>query len=130
MPSVVPSRLTRDPNVVPMIDVLLVLLIIFMIAQQPVRKAFDLQLPVETPTSSPAPSIVLSVEQGSRYVLNGTPIARGELGAELQRVFADRPTKVLFMRGAPTARYHEVVAAFDAARGAGVRVTGIVPARH
>ncbi len=121
-------QLAGEPNVVPMIDVLLVLLIIFMMAQGATRRAFDLQLPQDSESTSSAPSIVLSVDPGPRYVLNGAEIPRGALSARLRDVFADRATKVLFVRGASTVRYQDVVAAFDAARGAGVRVTGIVPA--
>lgn len=123
---VLPS-LTGEPNVVPMIDVLLVLLIIFMIAQSATRRAFDLQLPQESGTTASAPSIVLSVEPGPRYVLNGSTVPRSALTLQLRDVFDGRPAKVLFVRGAPTVRYQDVVAAYDAARGAGVKVTGIAP---
>ena len=119
--------LTREPNVVPMIDVLLVLLVIFMIAQVPARKALALQLPQDAESTSSSPSVVLSVETGPRYSINGTPIAHERLTSELREIFRDRPTKILFVRGAPAVRYQDVVAAFDAARGAGVRVTGVVP---
>ncbi len=54
------------------------------------------------------------------------PDAPGALGAELRRVFQDRPRKVLFVKGAPKARYQDVVIAFDLARGAGVHATGVV----
>lgn len=120
-------QLTGEPNVVPMIDVLLVLLIMFMIAQSATRRAFDLQLPQDTGSTSSAPSIVLSVEPGPHYVLNGSSIAREALPSHLRAVFQDRPTKVLFVRGAPTVRYQDVVSAYDAARGAGVKVTGVAP---
>lgn len=120
-------QLAGEPNVVPMIDVLLVLLIIFMIAQSATRRAFDLQLPQDTGSTSSAPSIVLSVEPGPRYVLNGGSIAREALASHLRAVFQNRPTKVLFVRGAPTLRYQDVIAAYDAARGAGVKVTGVAP---
>ncbi|MCC6929420.1 MAG: biopolymer transporter ExbD [Gemmatimonadaceae bacterium] len=129
MRSVSIPGLTREPNVVPMIDVLLVLLVIFMIAQVAVRKEFPLQLPQDEGTSASEPSLVLSVEAGPRYVLNGIDIAPGELTARLQQVVRDRPRKILFVRGAPTVRYQDVVTAFDAARGAGVHVTGVVPRR-
>lgn len=121
-----PLRLTREPNVVPMIDVLLVLLIIFMITTVIERRTLDLQLPEESAQSSAVPSIVLSVEPGPSYTLNGTAIAAPSLPGELQRVFRDRPEKVLFVKGAPAVRYQDVVNAFDVARGAGVRVTGVV----
>ncbi len=124
------SQLTREPNVVPMIDVLLVLLIIFMLSAVTQRRAFDVQLPPETSSQSSGPSIVLTVDPGPRYAVNGAPIAAPSLQDELTRVFRDRPEKILFVRGAPTVRYQDVVHAFDVARGAGVRVTGIVPHRR
>lgn len=120
-------QLTGEPNVVPMIDVLLVLLIIFMIAQSAGRRAFDLQLPQDTGSTSSAPSIVLSVEPGPRYVLNGSAINPAALTLQLRQVYDGRPTKVLFVRGAPTVRYQDVITAYDAARGAGVKVTGVAP---
>lgn len=118
-------QLAGEPNVVPMIDVLLVLLIVFMIAQTAVWRTFDLQLPQDARNTSSDPSIVLSVATGPRYEINGRPVARAALSDELRRAFAGRPTKILFVRGARTVRYQDVVSAFDAARGAGVRVTGV-----
>ena len=46
--------LSSDPNVTPMIDVLLVLLIIFMMIVPNARKAVDVQLPDPTPSTAPA----------------------------------------------------------------------------
>jgi biopolymer transport protein TolR len=120
-------RLTREPNVVPMIDVLLVLLIIFMVATAAKRRALDVQLPPARSTGATGTSIVLGVDPGGRYTLNGTRVEGSALRDEITRVFRDRPEKILFVRGAPTMRYQEVVHAFDVARGAGVRVLGIVP---
>ena len=68
-------RLTREPNVVPMIDVLLVLLIIFMIASASQRRALDLQLPQQSSGGASGPSLVLTVHPGPPYALNGAVIA-------------------------------------------------------
>jgi biopolymer transport protein TolR len=118
--------LNRDPNVVPMIDLLLVLLIIFMLYAIQQRMALDLQLPQEVAGEGVGPSIVLDVLPGPRYALNRTAVAPEALAAELTRVFAGRPEKVLFVRGDRTVRYQDIVHAFDIARGAGVPVTGVV----
>ena len=62
--------LNNEPNVVPMIDVLLVLLIIFMVMQPMARKAIDLQLPDPTPqvvaANAVSNQIVLEVLPGDR----------------------------------------------------------------
>ena len=118
--------LVQEPNVVPMIDVLLVLLIIFMITLPAHRRRLDLQLPQQSDGSTPTVSIVLAVEPGPAYTLNGAPVPGADLGAELSRVFRGRRERVLFVRGAPTVRYEEVLHAFDVARGAGVRASGVV----
>jgi len=61
--------LNADPNVTPMIDVLMVLLIIFMVIVPSSRKALDVQLPDPNPaptTSTPTSQIVLEVLPGGR----------------------------------------------------------------
>ena len=121
--------MVNEPNVVPMIDVLLVLLIIFMLVSvETVRRAFELQLPQPVQGSGP-PSVpmVLTVAAGPRYTLNGTRLAPDRLESELRSLFAGRTERVLFVKGDRTMRYQEVIHAFDAARGAGIGVTAIVP---
>ena len=124
------SGLNRDPNVVPMIDILLVLLIIFMLANALGRQTIDLQLPQEVPGVPGAPPIVLEVRPGPTYALNGQAFGGAELQSRISRVYQDRPDKVLFVRGDPTVRYQDVIAAIDAARGAGVRVQGAMLPRR
>ena len=117
-------------NVTPMIDVLLVLLIIFMVMQQELQRGLSLQVPPPKdapPVPAQQVNLVLELEPGGRYLLNRQPIARERLAQELGAVFADRARKVLFVRGAETLPYGEVIAAVDASREAGVQVVGLVP---
>ena len=120
-----------EPNVTPMIDVLMVLLIIFMVIVPASRRAVDVQLPdPHAPPSDAAPAIVLEVGLGGTLALNRQPVAEAALGARLRAVYAGRPDKVLTVRGDGRARYQAVVAAIDSARGAGVRVIGLDPRRR
>ncbi len=120
--------MATEPNVVPMIDVLLVLLIIFMlVVVVPDRRAFDLVLPDPSGTSTGPASIVLTVAEGPRYSLNGQQLPAGNLESALREAFRDRRERILFVEGERTLSYQNVVRAFDAARGAGVSVTAIVP---
>ena len=64
-----------------------------------------------------------------RLALDRQPVRPAELGARLRAVYAGRPDEVLTVRGEGAARYQEVVAAIDSARGAGVRVVGLDPHR-
>ena len=124
----------RSPNIAsinmtPMIDVLLVLLAIFMIAQPVLLKTIDVQIPREKPseaTAASAPPIVLEISADGNYSINKRPIAADNLETTLQQVYMNRPDKVLFIKADGDVVYEEVVAALDAARGAGVSVLGAV----
>jgi biopolymer transport protein TolR len=125
------SGLTSEPNVVPMIDIMLVLLIIFMIMQPLMRKAVDLQLPDPTPTVSTAnqasDQIVLEVFEDGSYAVNREPIEAGRLDVRLREIYDPRPDKIIFVKGDPKVKYQDVIYAMDVARGAGVKVIGIPP---
>lgn len=122
-----PLSLHREPNVIPMIDILLVLLIAFIVDVVHGQRTLDLQLPVPTEdVGIAAPPIVLEVEPGPRYRLNQEDVPVAQLSARITAVFAGRPTKVLFVKGSASVPYQDVITAFDVARGAGVRVSGVV----
>ena len=125
------SGLTNEINVTPMIDVLLVLLIIFMMVTPMSRKALDLQLPDPTPQpdqQGPPPSqIVLEVLPGNTFKINSQPVSKEELQKKLKEIYDPRPDKIIFVKGDPTVKYSDVIAAMDAARGAGVKVIASTP---
>jgi biopolymer transport protein TolR len=123
--------LSHEPNVIPMIDILLVLLIIFMIIQPMMRKAIDLQLPDPTPQATPAMAnpdqIVLEIGPNMAMSINKTPVSRDQLATRMKEIYDPRPSKVLFVKADGTNKYQEVIWAMDVARGAGVKVIGVPP---
>ena len=120
-----------SPNVTPMIDVMLVLLIIFMMVIPMSRKAIDLQLPDPTPdntNSGPPPSqIVLEVLPGGTFRINTQPVAKADLAKKLKDIYDGRPDKIIFVKGDPAVKYSDVISAMDAARGSGVKVIAMTP---
>ena len=116
-------------NMTPMIDVLLVLLIIFMVIQPTLQKGLEVQVPpIEERTSAEETpdQITLQVHKGGAYSINQIPVT-GSLDARIKQVFADRPRKVLFVKGGEDLAYGDVIRAIDIARGAGIEVVGLVP---
>ena len=123
--------LTSEPNVVPMIDIMLVLLIIFMIMQPLVRKAIDLQIPTPNPTVMPANSksdqIVLEVFPEGKLAINKQDVSKEQLAEKLKEIYDPRPEKVLFIKGDPKVLYQDIIWTMDVSRGSGVKVIGIPP---
>jgi biopolymer transport protein TolR len=139
------SGLNNEPNVVPMIDIMLVLLIIFMILQPMMRKAIDLQLPDPQPAvvtaNQASDQIVLEVMPEGKFAVNkcgfmsctagdpgnGVPLTKENLGERLKGIYDPRPDKIMFVKGDPAVIYQDVIFAGDIARGAGVKVIGVPP---
>jgi biopolymer transport protein ExbD len=124
------GALTSEPNVVPMIDILLVLLIIFMITQPLSRMALDVQVPPQdTPATTKAPpsQIVLELSDDGSYAINGQPVPRDQLDTQIHAIYDARPAKLLFIKAGPNRIYQDVIEAMDVARGAGVQIIGFTP---
>jgi biopolymer transport protein ExbD len=115
-----------DPNMTPMIDVLLVLLVIFILAQQVLQRSIDVQLPVdkEDPAEPGLPPIVLEVAAGGALLLNKQFVQPAQLEGMLRQVYSDRPDKLLFIKALKGVTYGEILAIMDTAKGAGVEVLG------
>jgi len=121
-----------DINITPMVDVLLCLLILVMVIQPGLLKGLDVQVPPpeaagEMKANAARDQIVLQVGPGPAYSLNQAGVSTDQLEERIREVFKDRTRKVLFIKGTEDVSYAEVIRAIDVARGAGVRVIGLVP---
>ena len=123
--------MNAEPNVVPMIDILLVLLIIFMVSQPLSRMAMNIQVaPPDTRTAEQSAAnnqIVLELPDGGGYLINQQPVPEDQLDAQLHTIYDPRPAKLLFIKAGQNRVYQDVIDAMDVARGAGIEIIGFTP---
>jgi biopolymer transport protein ExbD len=115
-------------NMIPLIDVMLVLLIVFMITVPVMKHAVDVALPqASSQVSQDKPdTIKLSVSAQGQFHWNEQAVSDEELQALLTEAATANPQPELHIRGDKDVRYERVAQAMAAAQRAGIKQLGFV----
>jgi biopolymer transport protein TolR len=121
-------------NVVPLIDILLVLIIIFMVITPLTPKGLDASVPqptnVDRPNDPiPVKTVVVQVLDTGKLKINDEDATWDSLGARLSDVFKERAEKVAFVQGGDGVRFADVARAIDITRGSGIDKVGLITAK-
>src|SRR5215217_6599000 len=117
------------PNVTPMIDVMLVLLIIFMVVTPALLAGFNAVPPtgqnLKDHPEDAENDQVLGIDRDGNYYLNKKPISKTAIEGEIKRIYEIRQVdKVMYIKADQGLEYAKVVDATDMAAKNGVRVVG------
>ena len=130
-----------EPNVIPLIDILLVLIIIFMVINPTVPKGLEALVPQPNPNKEQAnpdilqKTVVVQVTcNDPRCVvaalkINEEPHTWQTLGPRIEEIFKQRAEKIAFVKGDQGVMFSEVARAIDVMRTYGVAKVGLITAK-
>jgi biopolymer transport protein ExbD len=127
------SSVRSEPNVVPMIDIMLVLLIIFMIVTPLIAAGFKATMPKGAnldPDPEGENEVILGIDDVGNYFIDGRPIQASTLEDQLRPRYETREDKILYLKADNQLAYGKVQDAIETARKAGVRVVAAVTERQ
>jgi biopolymer transport protein ExbD/biopolymer transport protein TolR len=123
--------INSDINVIPMADIMLVLLIIFMVVTPMIQKGRSVELaqvdhPLDMKDADKEDAIIVAVERDGNIYLGTEKVSRETLGSKVKDLVTTRVDKTVFVKSDARAKYGDVVAVVDEVRSAGVDQLGLL----
>lgn len=118
-------------NVIPLVDVMLVLLIVFMVAAPMLQRGVEVNLPVARQTQEISSErifvdVPLSFRKDQRVFLGKEAVGMPALAERLRQLMIGRTDKRVFVRGDGELSFQHVIAVLDELKAAGVEAAGLV----
>ncbi|MDA8099633.1 MAG: biopolymer transporter ExbD [Nitrospiraceae bacterium] len=127
MPQRRQSHIMRELNLVPLIDVLLVVLFFYMIISPMMSRGLDVNLPKSgANTIKPEERIVITVTRAQEVFVEKERVAVARLGGVLESLRKNKPQINVYLRADKDAPYGAVVAVMDTVKRAGIDKLGMV----
>ena len=120
-----------EPNVIPMADIMLVLLIIFMVVTPMLQKGVSVEMaqvtnPREMQSADQDDAIILAVSRDGGIFLGSTKVSKEDITSKVRDLVANRLDKTVYVKSDARAKYGVVVAVVDEVRAAGVDQLGLL----
>jgi biopolymer transport protein ExbD len=123
------------PNVIPMADIMLVLLIIFMVVTPMLQKGVSVDMAKvnnaqDMQDADKDDAIIVAVTRDGHLFLGSTQVGLSEVTSKVKDLLANRLDKTVFVRSDQRAKYGDVVKAVDEVRSAGVDKIGLLTEKN
>ncbi len=128
-PSAAP--VVSSPNVIPMADIMLVLLIIFMVVTPMLQKGMTVDMakvnnPEDMPNADKDDAVIVAVTRDGGIFLGNTKTDLASVASQVSDLISGRLDKTVFIRSDSRAKYGDVVKLVDEVRAAGVDNVGLL----
>ncbi len=128
------GEVMSSPNVIPMADIMLVLLIIFMVVTPMLQKGVSVDLarvsnPTDMPSADKEDAIIVAITRSGDIFLGTQKTPKDQLTSLIRDKLTNLRDKIVFVKSDGRAKYGDVVAVVDEVRAAGVDQLGLLTER-